>query len=121
MNEIENAIDELTNLLIAGINGVDLKIFGDISEESFNTAISALEKQLNNGWIPVSERLPNDSGQFSVYVTIEYTETGCIYSAKMRWSYGEFKWFNGKNLANDCKIVAWMHELMPQPYAEVAK
>jgi hypothetical protein len=33
-------------------------------------AIQALEKQLNNGWIPISERLPEDGGFYNVTIKI---------------------------------------------------
>lgn len=36
--------------------------------ETANLAIQALEKQLNGGWIPVSERLPEEKGWYLVYV-----------------------------------------------------
>ena len=46
MNEIEKALSELKGLLSAGISGIDLEMFGMVSEDSFRLAISALEKQI---------------------------------------------------------------------------
>jgi len=110
MNEIKEAIAEIRHT----------KQFY-VSKKNFDLAILALEKQLSNSWVPVIERLPKEGGQYSIYVTIRYIESGNIYSAKMRWSYGEFTWFNGRSLSSDCEIIAWMHETMPEPYREVAK
>ena len=56
MNDIEKAID------YAGRWKTDLQHFDDEQEavDFLNIAISALQQQLTNGWIPVSSRLPEN-------------------------------------------------------------
>lgn len=122
MNEIEKAIEELQSLLIAGINGADLEMFGLISEESFSLAILALEKQLTNAWIPCSERLPNEdecnknSNQFIVTCESHFDDEpnwteSCIFD-DLADGYINPMWETGS------MVIAW--QSLPHPY-EVAK
>lgn len=84
----------------------------------YKKAISALEKQLNNGWISVKERLPKDDICIPTYVTIRHKETGYIFTARMRWFFGKFEYYNGKTLSSIYEITAWKHEELPQPFKE---
>lgn len=65
-----------------------------------------LEKQMTNGWIPVSERLPKDKGLYLVSVKNDHDRR---YS-KTCWYYGEGNWFARQD------VEAWMP--LPEPYAE---
>lgn len=66
--EIEKAICVMENLKYLLIDVLGNKN----NEKEFDVAIDILEKQLNNGWIPVSERLPEDDNP--VLVTARYKE-----------------------------------------------
>jgi len=60
MNEIERAIAYLKDAAkIAAKNNFKKEVFEE-TKNIINTAITALELQLNGGWIPVSERLPKE-------------------------------------------------------------
>lgn len=54
--EIEKAIDDLDDL--KNCESISSSHFKEVHGKNLELAISALEKQLSNGWIPVSDRLP---------------------------------------------------------------
>ena len=93
--------------------------------EACDLAISALEKQEQDRWIPVTERLPEEkdagilkklgTNKRSDYVlaTVEVkgermTVTACTYDGKWDW--------NMKYAFPDYKIIAWRP--LPEPYTE---
>lgn len=75
--------------------------------EVFDEAIKALEQQSKSGWVPVSERLPEES--ITVIGTTEFDD---IYKAELYDDCGEKKWYANGNF--DVPIVAWMP--LPEPY-----
>ena len=76
--------------------------------EAFNMAISALEKQEADRWIPVTERLP-EVGQ-SVVITVAgiYTTEGCL---KDDGNWCQFRWSAEHKPAI---VGAW--KPLPEPY-----
>jgi len=93
--------------------------------EAFDLAISALEKQELDRWIPCSVRLPEekDAGILKklgtdkrsdyVLATVEVrgermTVTACTYDGKWDW--------NMKYAFPDYKVIAWRP--LPEPYQE---
>lgn len=75
----------------------------------FSSVIEILEKQLNNGWIPVSERLPEEEGYYLVYdenhqIIIEW-----------RYTDRDTEWDN-PYFATDHNVLAWMP--LPEPWKE---
>lgn len=128
MNDIEKAIENLKETLKmqkSALGGLPTKYqpIAKINDDIKATelAIQALEKQLNNGWILCSERMPEDDRSINTYVTIKHKETGYISSAKMLWFYGKFEWFNGRKISDKYEVIAWKYELMPEPYREESK
>ena len=98
-----------------------MTMFGD----AIKVAISALEKQEQDGWIPATERLPKEkdagilkklgTNKRSDYVlaTVEVkgermTVTACTYDGKWDW--------NMKYAFPDYKIIAWRP--LPEAYTE---
>ena len=67
-------------------------------EEALDMAIEALEQESKTGWIPVSERLPEKSGQYLVTVKKGYMLLGL-------WCGIKDDWIN---------VIAWMP--LPEPY-----
>ena len=73
-------------------------------------------------WIPVSEKLPEDSGEYLVSVIDEYNEDQSYYKAvevawfahKKDYDIKESEW---RELGIDEKVIAWMS--LPKAYREV--
>lgn len=86
--------------------------------EPLDMAISALEHQLTNRWIPVSERLPLPNAYHTIYATLRYKDDGARFSTKLMWENGKLKWFNGRQISDKYELVAWQKEYMPEPYKE---
>ncbi len=63
MNEIEKAIEQLSTTKF---------ITCKETEKAISLAISALEQQLNDRWIPVSERLP-ELGEIEIFRNVNAT------------------------------------------------
>ena len=85
--------------------------------ETVRMAIKALEQEPR--WIPVSERLPEDSGEYFVTVIDEdvetYKHTGIAWYAHPKdYDVEEGEW---RELMIDEKVIAWMS--LPKAYREV--
>jgi hypothetical protein len=82
---------------------------------AFDVAIEMLEKQLANGWMPVSERLPEDDGNY--LVTMKHKEFNQTKVTSMD--------FNGEFLFDDYFEKAWWEvtawQPLPEPYKEVSE
>ena len=77
------------------------------------TEILKLTEQYNNGWIPCSERLPEDDS--ICMVTVEYPNNETVVD------YGWFDrkrvcWFVGMQEFRTSNILAW--QPLPEPYKE---
>ena len=105
----EEAKSRINTLLeVGGSDGFDYK---DI--KALEMAIKALEQ---TRWIPVSERLPEEDGQY--LITVKYKHINDDYDDIFA-EHGE--WFDGKwdnTIFGHCgeveNIIAWMP--LPQPY-----
>lgn len=81
--------------------------------ESVRMAISALEKQLNNGWISCSERLPDKSGDYLCWEEYESGEFG-IFVEEVDCDQICKAW----NIDNNERIIAW--QPLPESYKDVS-
>lgn len=118
MNEIEKAVEILKHY-----DAQEYFFSKDAeADKAFKLAISALEKQLTNAWIPCSERLPNCIGE-TILVTVPSEHGisqgfGSIDIVHLRDD--EKQIFYGTQGKYTFSIVsAW--QPLPQPYTEVAK
>ena len=90
-------------------------VTADLTMEIINMAISALEKQEKDGWIPVTERMPesdhDDLEYPTVLVSIPNSEvcTACYYESTKEWGTGE-------DYDRICYPTAWRP--LPEPYTE---
>lgn len=78
--------------------------------------IENMDDEKENGWVPVSERLPEES---DYYMACIYNEISNKYYCRSEWFsinnnyYGELVWIDLKSYE---KVVAWMP--LPEPYKE---
>ena len=80
-------------------------IYTDEAKEAFNIAITALEKQEQDRWTPVTERLPEKEGCY--LVTIKYDHER---------RYSKTAWYSGDGWVARPDIIAWRP--LPEPYTE---
>ena len=85
------------------------------NEKEFDVAIEMLEKQLTNGWIPVSERLPKE-GRY--LVTTAYGEVKESEFDLKKWWQIDNSTISLEWEEEPIKVVAW--QPLPEPYKELA-
>ena len=110
MKDIEKAIEELEDRRGYYIDDKCRLTYYDL-------AISALENQLNNGWIPVSERLPES--QPSCIKGTTYIVTLDKPKRTSLAKYKEGKWLGdfGRVIPHE-DIIAWHPPLQPYKVGE---
>lgn len=106
--EIEKAIEELKDY-----KGDVFK--KTISRQAVDLAISALEHQLTNGWIPVTERLPDVHKRYLVsmkHKSLNDTFIDCrYYDPDHQFEYqDDFERYNWE-------VIAWQN--LPKLYREI--
>lgn len=81
---------------------------------ALNTAISALEQQLNNRWIPVSERLPKVHERYLVnmkHKSLNETFIDC------RYFYSDYQFeYRDDFERRNWEVIVW--QPLPEPYKE---
>jgi len=85
--------------------------FTDELGHACNFALSILQQQLNNRWIPVSEQLPDKGGYYLVGTQYETPRAmvGFYYTARNEWNY----WMSQLPIMS---VIAWQN--LPEPYKE---
>ena len=119
MNDIERAIAYLKDAAkIAEKNNLSQEVFEE-TKGIINTAISALEKQLNGGWIPASERLPTIRECQENDCRFIVTDGNRRYQVWFDYEEGYFQKCecNGLGLKKDKCVIAW--QPLPSTYKEV--
>ena len=131
--EIEKAIETLKDM-----KGVfDTRSHKQYSLSALDLAISALEQQLTNGWIPVTERLPEEREEFEdifdsdtlavidtkrymvsdlVQVTVKDHEEDSVFVSDDCFVDGEWSYFDERTVRFE--VLAWRP--LPDPYKELA-
>ena len=85
--------------------GIKTAVFNSEAIEAFDLAISALEKQEQDRWIPVTERLPEKEGCYLVTVQNDHKR-----------KYSKTAWYSGDGWFARQDIIAW--RFTPEPYTE---
>ena len=90
---------------------------GYISDDVKDMAIKALEKQHNNGWIPVDERLPDTND----YILLSFSNfTNPVIGRYETEKDGSGAFYVGDELetclSQDLFVNAWQQ--LPEPYKE---
>ena len=98
------------------VNGVikDLRQAADTIEELsaklHNANMERSTAYYNNGWIPCSERLPEDSRDVILTTRSSVVGVGCFTASDGKW----VQWYSGGGILVD--VIAWMP--LPEPYRE---
>ena len=114
IEEVTN-IPEIVDLVLDESITTDSRVKLHIKlDELCKLAIQAL----NQRWIPVSERLPEENGQY--LITVKYkpeADYENIYAEHGEWADGRWDMFCFGHCGEVEGIVAWMP--LPEPYKEV--
>ena len=97
---------------------------GGASHRAYSKAIdiaNELAEEYNNGWIPCSERLPDNDNEVLCWYEYRIMQGTCIGEMTHRYGIGWYSkksdiWVGEVSVGVDCKVIAW--QPLPQPYAE---
>ena len=98
-------------------NGIDntIEIINELAEE-----YSADTPQKSaNGWIPCSERLPEDDEYVLCWYEYRIMQGTCVGEMNQTYGIGWYSkhsktWVGEVSVGVDCKVIAW--QPLPQPY-----
>lgn len=74
--------------------------------------VNQLAEEHNNGWIPCSERLPEEGKAIRVWLS--FTNPVASFAKRAWWNDNHFEWDNGQRVKD--KPLAWMVSVAPEPY-----
>lgn len=118
------------------VNGVDRfttrekRVF-DIAEEIVNQLAEEYKEiniptidageLLGNGWIPCSSGVLPQMGNTDnklIWVTMHQKGVDFYFTRKVNWNhyYKRWEWDNGKKIADEWEVVAWLYINIPEPY-----
>lgn len=108
-------------------------IFTERQKEAYKKAIKALEEQQKHRWIPCSERLPEEEGEYLCWIWRFGRKSGRFLICKFTkdaysFDKNDFDYYEGEKKAlfykydseygfYEIDVVAWMP--LPEPYKEV--
>ena len=74
--------------------------------------VQEVAEEYNNGWIPCSERLPDD------FMSMEYLTTvnGHFYPEINYYCVVNHKWFSSRKTTKEVDVIAW--QPLPEPFKE---
>ena len=108
MQELEKILEE-----------IDIKIAGSMGKkrEGLLEARKIIRKHMNDGWIPVEERLPEEKVNPISRDYYEYQVTAKFGNTKdvRYYRYGNGHWWNGPGIV-DKYVIAWRGN--PEPYSQ---
>jgi len=99
-------------------NEVDVKIKRrfDGLERYQHVRVEDVKKSTEQKWIPVEERLPEETKQYVVTLIDAYDEKGRVDVADIEYhGYGEW------DVAGITEVIAWMEDGLPKPYSPPVK
>ena len=117
--EFEKIIEELEEekmsyfLTIANTGDEKLDCAYEHTGDALDKAIESVKQeaeQYNNGWIPCSERLPDDFMSFE-YLTIR---KGHTLATITYYCVVNHKWYLSRNSSKEIDVIAW--QPLPKPY-----
>lgn len=89
--------------------------YEDGADNFYNAVVDIIRKHMNDGWIPVEERLPEKKVNPVSQDFYEYQVTAKFGDVKdvRHYKYGNGHWWNGPGIV-DQYVVAWKDN--PDPY-----
>jgi hypothetical protein len=88
---------------------------------ALKAAITALEVQEADRWIPIAERMPEHDYIRNIWVTATKYGYGHRIAMQLNWGCGRFLHpINGKEISSAWKILAWKLPEHPEPYDPLA-
>ena len=80
--------------------------------ERASRLVKEVVEEYNNGWIPCSERLPED------FMSMEYLTTvnGHFYSEINYYCVANHKWFSSRKTTKEVDVIAW--QPLPERFKE---
>ena len=104
MRELEKTLEEVNRQINEYVDHDYVRGSGDVVK-GLSIAKSIIRKHMNDGWIPVEERLPENNRS-----VLMCGDTGCI---DVGWWNGK-RWKTGFSHADNFEAVAWRP--LPEPY-----
>lgn len=116
MSHIKDRLSDYHDFMKKLVDDRQMVLASDVMDmiEQLKDDLEQDEKE--NGWIPVNERLPEESDYYMAYI---YNEILNKYYCRSEWFsinnnyYGELVWIDLKSYE---KVVAWRS--LPEPYKE---
>ncbi len=84
----------------------------DTTREAFDMAIRLLEEESESQWIPVSERLPSEKGQY--FVTYRLVLYGDVLDSEDKVGFDTFRGKTSWAKKEHHRVIAWRS--IPKPY-----
>lgn len=110
MQELEKILEEID------AHAIEFEIFGTSDDYiSVGWVKDIIRKHMNDGWIPVDERLPEEKANPVSQDFYEYQVTAKFGNVKdvRHYKYGNGHWWHGPGIV-DQYVIAWREN--PKPY-----
>lgn len=113
LEKILEEVDEATFQEDAPIYLGDMEVDGYVRESVVKEIISSHMNEVNNDWIPCSERLPNQNGVYNVTRLIDdaFISDSAYFDGQDTW-HNDNRVNHARSYLTD--IVAW--QPLPEPY-----
>lgn len=115
MNELEKILEEMQAIKEIMLSPKNIDCFGEPCKENdclacvVNKCMEILENHMNDGWIPVEERLPEEAGTYIINALDR--KRNIVTFAKWRSTYKQFDMTGARAY---WKVIAW--KPLPDPY-----
>ena len=95
-----------------GFGGTIQTMYADGMLDKAKQIVQEVAEEYNNGWIPCSERLPED------FMSMEYLTTvkGHFYPEINYYCVVNHKWYSNEKSTKEVDVIAW--QPLPEPYKE---
>lgn len=121
MQELEKILEEMQSVKEIMLSPTNRDCFGEPCKESdccacvVNKCMEIVRKHMNDGWVPVEERLPEEKVNPVSIDFYEYQVTAKFGNIKdvRHYKYGNGHWWHGPGIVDEY-VIAWRP--LPEPY-----